>query len=1012
MDAIRAEDRLSAEANGKAAPRISIRRSLPQRLTAEGLQSPPGWQTLSDGSALWTASVESVGAVGLRLHFSDVQLPPEATLLIFAAGKSDPVVDVIGRDAMAGRSDFWSATAFADRVTVECRIPAGGDPATVRFQIDELLHRYFGEAGGAAAASAAGDCHADPSCEPDWQVTAQAVAGLGVVGQQGELFCTACLINDADPAAGTDYALTANHCVGSQAEADDTEFYWFYQTSACNGSVPLLSTLPRTAGGADFIAGSSRILGNDFALLRLRRPTPGGVTYAAWSTERPSPGSPVVGIHHPAGDYRRISFGTAVLDEPEFVRVRWSRGVTEPGSSGSPLFNGAQEIVGQLYGGRSVCEAPGRTDFYGRFSDTFPVIASWLLGKPEVAPNDEFANAWPLTGASGHVFTSSAGTSRSLSHFEPSILENAGGKSLWFRWTAPASGPCSFTTRGSRFDTLLAVFKGTQQAFLELVAASDESKEPPLSAVTFNAVAGTEYRIAVDGYDGAGGTLGIEWHPGDDPAVLLNDQFASAQPLSGARGEIGASNWGATRESLEPAHAGNWGGSSLWFRWTPPSDGFVMFDTEGSQVDTLLAVYTGSTLERLGAPVRSNDDINAADGISTSRVSFLGQKGVTYRIAVDGYADAGFGADRGFILLNWQPTASPLGTAPANDRFDQAQHLAEPQGTLAGSNLRAGKEVLEYEHADAYGGRSVWYRWTAPATGLVTFDTLGSNFDTLLAIYTGTSVTSTRPLGGNDDIDATTRQSRVTVPVEAGQEYRIAVDGFRTPSNVQREGDFTLTWTFEPGGHNDSFADAQRIEGLAGRVAGENWRATVEPAEPEHADSPGGASVWYRWKAPATGEVTFDTLGSTFDTSFAAYIGSSVDSLTAVAINQDTADSADIYTSRLKFLALAGQEYFLAIDGYREATPGASPADTGSIRLSWEQIADVPLELRLPRITANGFTVTARGTPGAAVALLYSSGLDGWREVASGTLNSSGLATLTDPAGGVGPAGFYLVRRR
>jgi hypothetical protein len=120
-------------------------------------------------------------------------------------------------------------------------------------------------------------------------------------------------------------------------------------------------------------------------------------------------------------------------------------------------------------------------------------------------PNDNFVNATVLTGTSLSVTGSNVGATHETK--EPFILKS-GGKSVWWSWTAPSSGTVTLTTAGSDFDTLLGVYKGASVAKLTLVAANDDASFFELtSAVTFKAVAGTTYRFAVDGYNGAAGNV-------------------------------------------------------------------------------------------------------------------------------------------------------------------------------------------------------------------------------------------------------------------------------------------------------------------------------------------------------------------------------------------------------------------------------------------------------------------------------------------------------------------------
>jgi hypothetical protein len=121
---------------------------------------------------------------------------------------------------------------------------------------------------------------------------------------------------------------------------------------------------------------------------------------------------------------------------------------------------------------------------------------------------------------------------------------------------------------------------------------------------------------------------------------------------------------------------------------------------------------------------------------------------------------------------------------PINDNFDSAIALAGCSGTAGGTNVFATREGDEPNHSpDGDGGhRSVWYVWQAPATGTATIDTLGSGFDTVLAVYTGNGVPLT-VVGKNDDFNE--RTSRVQFAATAGTFYRIAVDGF---NNIGSDG--------------------------------------------------------------------------------------------------------------------------------------------------------------------------------------------------------------------------------
>ncbi|HVF27256.1 MAG TPA: NF038122 family metalloprotease [Pyrinomonadaceae bacterium] len=139
-------------------------------------------------------------------------------------------------------------------------------------------------------------------------------------------------------------------------------------------------------------------------------------------------------------------------------------------------------------------------------------------------------------------------------------------------------------------------------------------------------------------------------------------------------------------------------------------------------------------------------------------------------------------------------TPLPTPPTPANDNFANAAQISGVSGTVAGSTVSATKEPGEPSNIpDTTGGWSVWYRWQAPASGTAVIDTVGSGYDTTLAVYRGSSVAalSLVPNGANDDIIiGDDVESRVTVSVTAGEVYYIVVDGF--------DGDYgniTLNWS-------------------------------------------------------------------------------------------------------------------------------------------------------------------------------------------------------------------------
>jgi subtilase family serine protease len=246
--------------------------------------------------------------------------------------------------------------------------------------------------------------------------------------------------------------------------------------------------------------------------------------------------------------------------------------------------------------------------------------------------------------------------------------------------------------------------------------------------------------------------------------AAANDNFANGTVISGTAVTATGTNVNATKEPSEPYHAGNVGGHSVWWTWTAPADGVVMLDTSGSNFDTLLAVYTGTSVSALTLVAANDDDPTAFT--TTSRLAFRAVAGTTYHFAVDGYAGA-----TGTIALHLAETV-----APANDNFANAAALTG--NTWTGSNIGATAEAGEPWLAGNPGGSSVWVNWTAPTTGTVSLSTAGSNFDTMLGVYTGSSVGALAQVAANDDASVYTLTSAVTFNAVAGTTYHIRIDGY------------------------------------------------------------------------------------------------------------------------------------------------------------------------------------------------------------------------------------------
>ncbi|WP_165836036.1 trypsin-like serine peptidase [Marinifilum breve] len=334
------------------------------------------WEENKD-QRYYRIKVKSPEAFSLNFIFKEIKLITDAELYIYNKDRTVMYGPITSLQNTKNGS-FLSDLIPGEEVLIELIEPSASQNRST-FKIEKVIHGYKNvlSKNGEKSLGSAGNCNLDVNCYPDWENESNAVAL--VLLSSGIELCTGSLLNntaeDLKP-----YFLSAFHCIDldknkflSETEKGNTENWMFrfhFKTSSCNSS-SLATTI--TYNKADFKAAWEE---SDFALVELRNSLENEIDFIwlGWDRSGNTPSEGVC-IHHPSGDLMKIAFDNDILRETEYYgnsgnshwKVNWNDGVTEGGSSGSPLFNQSKRVVGQLHGGQASCSSSDLRDWYGCF---------------------------------------------------------------------------------------------------------------------------------------------------------------------------------------------------------------------------------------------------------------------------------------------------------------------------------------------------------------------------------------------------------------------------------------------------------------------------------------------------------------------------------------------------------------------------------------------------------------------------------------------------------------------
>lgn len=331
------------------------------------------WKALEDGGRVWRLGISCPGALSINLAFQYVSIPEGGRLFVFNADKS-VVLGAFTQKHISPDYQLGTELIDGDSIIVEYYEPANAVGQSM-LEIYRITHRYRGlDEYFSKAFGDSGPCMNNVRC-PAYAAYDNQIRSVVCLVSGGNGFCTGALINNTCN-DGKPYVLTANHCGSSGFGSWVFRFNW--EAPGCSNPTSSPSTAQSISGSTS----RANYAGSDMRLVEINSAVPSSYNayWAGWDRTNTAPVNPY-GIHHPSGDIKKISFSTGTATTSSMSGATtwrtptWTDGVTEPGSSGSPLFNSSGLIVGQLYGGPSNCSLEGNPS--GGYDEYGKLFTSW-----------------------------------------------------------------------------------------------------------------------------------------------------------------------------------------------------------------------------------------------------------------------------------------------------------------------------------------------------------------------------------------------------------------------------------------------------------------------------------------------------------------------------------------------------------------------------------------------------------------------------------------------------------
>ncbi len=379
MKQIEAEDDLDAT-NG------DLRRISRYHNVALNIANSGTWETLPNGDRVWRLRIVSAGALAMHLNFDEFFMPAGARMFVYNGDRTHYLGSFTSFNNKSW-GGFATGVTEGDVCIVEYYEP-NAVAGQGRISINQVAHAYRDIHPENNTQRGGDPCQVDINCVPEgdnWQDEKKGACRILVQSGQGSGWCSGSLINNTDQDCKA-YVLTAFHCGENSTTThfNNYVFYWNYEAAVCGGSATANQSITGCVKRADSNDGGGNS-GSDFLLVEMDGATDvqtlngWGAYWNGWDANNSaSPNG--VSIHHPAGAKKKVSTYTSSLSSTTWGGtpnthwlVYWAatangHGVTEGGSSGSPIFTSTGLICGQLTGGASYCTATGNPDRYGKMS--------------------------------------------------------------------------------------------------------------------------------------------------------------------------------------------------------------------------------------------------------------------------------------------------------------------------------------------------------------------------------------------------------------------------------------------------------------------------------------------------------------------------------------------------------------------------------------------------------------------------------------------------------------------